>query len=202
MDSTVVVTGVGTEPVVPDVVHLALGVELARPTPADALAAAGEALRDLHAVLDAGGVPAGARQTSGTTVRPAWEGERYEGHVATAGLDLRLADVEAAGGLVQRVADAAGEALQVRALHLGAGDLRAPTARARAAAVRDARERATQIAAAAALRLGEVVSLVEGGAASDGPRYALAASSGAEISPGESEVAVTVTGTWRLLPLT
>lgn len=205
------VPGVGRAAVRPDVALAHLGAEARAPQLADATA---EVARRLAAVLErvkALGVAERDITTVAYSVEPLLAPRRSEeepwrvvGYRATNVVQLRIRAPERAGAVLDG-AVAAG-ANVVRSLQFTVDDPSAARARARERAVKDAEERARQLAAAAGATLGRLVRLREEGA---GPRpvfdapmartaVGLTAGGPGPIEAGELEVVVSVEAQYRL----
>jgi len=205
-DATVVVVGVGRVDVAPDVVLVALGVQVVAASPGAALREVDEHVRRLQALLDDAGVPAAARRTTGLSLSPVWGpgGEELAKQSAAYGLDVTVADLDAAGRLVQDAAEALGTALRVHRFGLQVRDPESHLARARGDAVRSAAAKAQQLAEAAGSRLGPLLTLTEGGGVGGGGgmmwmEQSAARASSMAVEPGEQAVSTSVTATYRLL---
>jgi len=201
------VTGIGKVSVVPDTALVHLGVELRAPSLVDATA---QASRQMSAVLErvkALGVGERDITTVAYSVEPVTPPRRTEDEtVRIAGYrvvniaQLRVRDLTAVGRIVE-AAMAAG-ATTIRGVRFTVAEPARPEAEARALAVRDAQGRAAQVAEAAGLRLGELVSLTEGAAV---PRPLMERFSGtvsAAMAPGpveagQLEIVVTVNAHYR-----
>lgn len=197
----VVVSAVGVASAVPDAVVLHLSVEVVDDEPGVAVSRVAALVDDLLRLLDAEGVAAADRRTTGLSVDPHWDqrDEGPRGHQAQYSLQAVARDVGTAAALVQRAADTAGGALRVHSFQLTVRDPAPHRAAARADAVRACREQAGQLAEAAGVRLGRLLRLVEGGE----QRYAVMESAsgraaGPGIEQGTQEVAVGVTATYAL----
>lgn len=198
------VTAVGRAWAVPDQVLVSLAVEARTTAVGAALREASAHVDALMAVLDEADIAAADRRTSGLRVEPTWDraGNREDGHSASYELAVVARDLEAAGSLVERAAERVGDALRVRQFALSVRDLRPHHEQARTRAVQACRAEAEQMAAAAGVRLGALVSLRTGDRG--GPRLeslsaaAFSSGGGMPVEPGEQEIAVVVTGTWRL----
>ncbi len=179
------VRGVGEAEMAPDrcVVHGALVVDAA--VAADAL---GEVARRAERVADAvrEGPSAVRLRTTDVMLRPRVQppeqrlvgyAARYQFHVVVEGLG-------GAGELLAVLARIGGDALQIDGLVLTASDPEMARRSARRAAVADALQRATDLAAAAGVALGAVRSIEEGTAGPVGPvRMALPAHRGGPVPP-------------------
>jgi uncharacterized protein YggE len=166
--ATVTVRGTGTATAQPDDVTVGLSVESLRPTASEAFADATRLASDVVSLCDELGVPAGSRTTSHVALNEHGEhtnaGWQHRGYRAAARVAVRVTDA----GLASRVVSEAAARLDVR--------IDGPTwrvahdnpahAEARRRAAEDARSTAEEYAAALGGRVGAVVSVVEGGAAS------------------------------------
>ena len=201
------VTGTGKVAVVPDTALVHLGVELRAPSLVDATA---QASRQMSAVLErVKALGVGERDITTVTysVEPVTPPRRTEDEtVRIAGyrvvniVQLRIRDLTAVGRIVE-AAMAAG-ATTIRGVRFTVAEPAKPEAEARALAVRDAQGKAAQVAEAAGLRLGELVSLTEGSP----PRPPMERFSGAvsaamapgPVEAGQLEIVVIVNAYYRL----
>ena len=205
---TVSVTGTGRVSVRPDTALVTVGAEARAATLADATA---DVARRMTAVV-ARAKALGVQEADITTVtyavepivaprRTEEEGTRIIAYRATNVVRLRLRALDTAGRILDE-AVAAG-ANVVRGVQFTVAEPGPAEARARAEAVRDARERAQQLAAAAGVKLVELVWLAEGAGARPFPepvlRQTMAMSAG-PIEPGQMEIIVTVEARWRVAP--
>ncbi len=198
-------TAVGTASVVPDQVRAVLAVEATAPAVGDALRAASDGVARLAAVLDAAGVAATDRQTTGLQVHPGYDHATGQpsGHTATYGLSVLVRDLDAAGRLVQDAAEQVGDLLRVQGFGLSVRDAQPVEEQARRTAVQACRRSAEQVAAAAGAQLGALLQLVEGGGAQGVVEHVLrssraSAGGGLPVEAGQGQVAVAVTGVWQL----
>ena len=207
-DPTVSVTAVGRAACVPDQVVVGLGVEVVSETVGQALRAASDAVRRLLALLDDAGIDSQDRQTSGLSVDPHWDPatSRQYGHNATYRLRVVVADLEAAGRLVEAAAGTVGDPLRVSGFHLEVADPSPQQEQARRAAVAACRRQAEQLADAAGTTLGPLVNLEEGTRPDHDAHFVhLSArpgmrAAGVPVEGGVLEVAVVVSARWLLLP--
>jgi len=109
---------------------------------------------------------------------------------------VKTSSVEEGSRVLGVLGDVAGDALQIRAFNLFVADTESLRANARRRAVEDALERARQIADAAGVRLGEVLSLEEEGVPEHGRPMrgfvTAAAAGGPPVEPGSLSVDVRV----------
>jgi uncharacterized protein YggE len=205
--ATVTVAGAGAATAVPDTALLQLGVEPRGATPVEALDTCGRALEQISSALDAEGVEAARRATSGLELHEDWEtrqpGRGPVAYVAGARLTVRLDRPGRAGRVAAAAAAAGGDGARVHGLELVVGDPAAVAAAARAAAWRDALARAEQYAALAGSALGPVLQIREAPPPPPDARpmrllAADATPTAPATEPGETTVWSAVTVTWAL----
>ncbi len=206
--SGISVGGTGRVAVAPDTALVHLGVDVRAPSLVDATA---QAARHMTAVLErvkALGVTDGNITTVTYSVEPVTPARRPEedstrivGYRVINVVQLRVRELAAVGRIVE-AAMAAG-ATTIRGVRFTVADPARPEAQARALAVRDAQSRASQLAEAAGLRLGELISLTEGPPPlrPAAERYGMAVGAvmaPGPVEPGQLEIVVTVTAHYRL----
>ena len=195
-EDTVTVSGVGSVEAVPNEAQMSFGVETRRPTAQAALAANAEAMRKVIAALR----EAGAReiQTQWVSVYPVTREEGViDGYSASNSVSATI-DVDRAGALIDAGVEAG--ANQVSGPGMSRSDADHLYREALSKAVADARARAEILAKAAGRTLGEITSIVEGGA-TPVPYYdraAGAAEAATPIVPGQQETTATISVTFAL----
>ncbi len=195
-EDTVTVSGVGSVETVPNEAQMSFGVETRRPNAQAALAANAEAMRKVIAALR----QAGARelQTQWVSVYPVSREEGViDGYSASNSVSATI-DVDRAGELIDAGVEAG--ANQVAGPGMSRSDAERLYGEALSKSVADARARAEMLAKAAGRRLGEITTIVEGGA-TPVPYYdrALGAAEAATpIVPGQQETTATVSVTFAL----
>ena len=194
----ITVNGTGTASTVPDRATFTFGVDTRRKTAVDASEANNRDMRELIDALKNAGVPKGDIQTSQISLYPTYSDS-----------DSEVTGYEASNSVTVTVSLAkAGDALQV-AVAAGANQVDGPSltkadsdklyADALRAAVADARARAEVLADAAGVKVGEVVSIVEGSAPSGPIAYDMALTAQpAPIEPGKQDVEAEVTVSFAL----
>jgi uncharacterized protein YggE len=203
---TIVVSGTGRVAVDPDTAELRLGVSISRPTVAAARAAAAEAMAAILAAVSGAGVDRRDVQTTTLSVQPRYD-YRDGKPPSLTGYDLAnvvivtVRDLAGLGGVIDGALTAGATSLDGLAFRVE--DPREPERAARTAAVAQARERAEVLAEAAGVRIAGVSDIVEGGPPPTWPqpkaaRAMLAADAGTPVEAGTTEIAVTVTVTFRL----
>jgi uncharacterized protein len=203
----ITVTGTARVAGTPDTLRLDLSVTGRAGSVADALSRANASASKVQASLTRNGVASKDLQTSTVQVQPEYAypaGGRptVTGYTAVEGITAALRDLGRAGAVISAVTAAGGDAVQVNGVSLDVESTSVLAAKARAAAVSDARTRADQLAKAASRQVGAVTSMTEN-VSTPGPMpYTAAArtadSSAVPIQPGSQDVAVSVTVTYAL----
>lgn len=188
--------GVGTVAGTPDTLTVVLGVQTRAASAADALADNNTRAGGLLDVLRGRGVADKDLRTSGLSISPTFEADgRISGYEVTNEVTATLRDIAGAGALVDAAAQAAGDAVRVQQIAFGIDDDAQPRAQARADAVRQAVTQARQLADAADVGLGPILSITEvSGNQPPVPitRDSAAAQAAVPIQPGTQDVSVTV----------
>jgi uncharacterized protein len=158
-----VVVGEGSASGPPDRCVLSLALNVAADTSAEALDRVARLADQVIGVTRAQGVAASDIQTLGVSLQDFRDQEtkRVTARVAVYSLSVKAPSLTSVGPLLAELAPVAGDALQVRGLHLTIEDPRPLLERARRAAVGDALERARQLAGAAGVRTGAILSIEE-----------------------------------------
>jgi uncharacterized protein YggE len=204
----IVVVGEGTQAVAPDRCLLAFSVYALRDTAGEAIGAMGELVRAAIARLHEAGVPETDVRTRNISLQD-WldepsRGRRPVARVATSAMTVANRTLEEAGALISALTETAGDGLRLDGIHLSVAESDAALAAARQDAVVDARTRAEQLAGAAGVRLGSILSIEEGGGPGRWMGYAASAVRLARagppvpIEPGEQQAAVRVTVTFEI----
>lgn len=194
----IVVTGDASAEAAPDRASFTAGVQAEARGARDALTAASTAMTQVLAALEAAGVAKADLQTSELSVDPVWDdgdgGQRQpqvRGYMASNLVTVRSRDLAALGALIDAASEAG--ANRFMGLSFALADPAAQEAKARAAAVAEARARAEQLASAAGVRLGPVLSITEQGGAGPMPMFARAdAMPAPPVAPGSVGVTVSV----------
>jgi uncharacterized protein len=205
----VATTGSGRAERAADLAQATFVVEGIRDTAAEARSVAAEAATAVFGALEGAGLDAADVRTAGIDVTPNWDHE--DGHPVRRGFTVTnrigatIRDLERVGTVLDAALGAGATGLD--GVSFGLAEPGPAATEARRLAVEDARGRAETIAAAAGMRLGALVSLVEGSPGMPMPRpemrmAAMAADSFAPtpVLPGSIEVAVSVAGEWELVP--
>lgn len=193
----IVTRGVGTVTGTPDRLTIGLGVQTRAPSADAALEDNNTRAAALIEVLRGRGVADADLQTSGLSISPTFgENATITGYEVGNRITATLCDVAGAGALIDAAAQAAGDAVRVDQVSFALDDDGEPRARARAEAVREAQAQAQQLADAAGVTLGPILSITEVSAGAQPPepfaRDQVAAASAVPIEAGSQEIAVTV----------
>jgi uncharacterized protein YggE len=163
---------------------------------ADALADNNTRATGLLDVLRGRGVADRDLRTSGLSISPTFENDgRISGYQVSNEVTATLRDIGGAGALVDAAAQAAGDAVRVQQIAFGIDDDAQPRAQARADAVRQAVTQARQLADAAEVGLGPILSITEvteGMPPVPAARADAAMQAAVPIEPGTQDVSVTV----------
>ncbi len=206
---TVTVSGLGTAATPPDQALLSVSAETRASDPGAALSDCSAAAAAMVDAALLAGLARSAVQTSGLSLQPQWHQgsvSRVTGYVASTGLRLTVHPIERTGPLVTAVVEAGGEAARVNGVSLLVGCPEAVLRSARREAFLDAKGKAEQYADLAGAALGVLLRLDEGDGGSQrgraGQPIPMAAhrSAALAVEPGESELPISVTATWELLP--
>lgn len=166
---TIQVTGQAQVYAVPDQAMINLGVTNEATTAAEAMTATSQALAEVIARLKAQGIEGRDIQTQQVSLHPIWSQKidkatgqsrnHITGFSASKILAVRVADLDKLGVILgEVVGDGANE---FQGLSFSVQDPKPLVDQARAEAVKDAVDRATQLAAAAGIELGDVLTLSE-----------------------------------------
>jgi hypothetical protein len=198
----ITVTGTGTVNGTPSQLILSMGVQVSAASVGSALTEANQAVRRVTTVLKAHGVPQADIQTSNLDIQPNFRGNSQtpDGYGVTESLSVTLNGLSAAGARISDAVRAGGNAATVDGISLNLTDTSSLLARARAAAVADARVKATQYARALGETLGPIVSITDHAPAEPFlPEPASSARSAAvPISPGTQQLSVSVTAVYSM----
>lgn len=202
---TLTVTGDATVARAPDQAMLSIGVTTVAETAAEALAQNSEAMRTVIDRLKAAGIADADLQTAGLSVTPNWTGydssstgPTISGYTASNSVNVRISALDGLGAVLDAaVADGANT---LNGLTFGLADPRPAMDEARQAAVADAMAKATLLAEAAGVKLGDILSISEGGGyGAPMPAFkADAAGAPVPIQQGEVSYSASVTIVWSI----
>lgn len=208
VENTLVVVGIGTATVTPEIADVTIRLEATANTPGAALGKVTTASQAVLAAARDHGVAEADVGTRWVSAHPQMDAHRgrITGSAASHTLALRLTHISTAPTVIDAVAEAAGDTFRLEGFHLSTPDTTAARSDAAVSAVTDARGRAERLAEAAGAHLGPVISIVEEPAwqPSPGPGMprALAARSPSVAMPpiqaGTDEVTARLTVTFQI----
>lgn len=203
----VAVVGVGQAEAPPDTAIIRAGVEVRRPTVAEARPASAEAMRRVLDALVAAGVERDQVQTTQVTVTPDYDyteaGRRLLGYTATNTVQVRIRRLEIVGPAMDAAVTAGGDDVQLQGVTFEIEDQEPLRAEARRQAIERARARAEQLAQLLSVELGAPVAVEETSAGEPSPvpmarMEAMRASADTPVEPGTSTVRVEVRVRWAI----
>jgi uncharacterized protein YggE len=159
----ITVVGTGQVKGTPDVADVSVGVSARAKTAADALSTANDRAAKVIAALKSAGVGDDDIQTSGLSLQPTFANDNtISGYEVTNMVNARLRDLTHTGDTLDAVARVAGDEIRIQGITFSIDDDSALLATARTRAVKRARAQAEQLAHAADVELGTVISINEG----------------------------------------
>ena len=203
----ITVTGVGTVSVVPDAVRFNATVSTVGSTNAAALSAASKSAAAVRTALKDAGIATKDIRSANISVYPEYNwtqetGTKITGYRASQTFDVLVRTASKAGTIIESVVKAGGDNLQLGGVVPTTLNPSAATEDARAAAVANAKSKASSYAKLLGTSIGKVLSLEEQSSpvySSPFPVAKAAADAGAvEIDLGEQDVTVTITVRWAL----
>ena len=204
----ITVTGVGTVSVVPDAIRFSATVSTIGSTNAAALSGASKSAAAVRAALKTVGIATKDIRSANISVYPEYNwtqetGTKITGYRASQSFDVLVRTASKAGGIIEAVVNAGGDSVQLGGVMPTTLNPSAATEDARAAAVANAKSKASSYAKLLGTSIGKVLSLEE----QSSPVYSTpfpTAKAGAadatalEIDLGEQDVTVTITVRWAL----
>jgi uncharacterized protein YggE len=201
----ITVTGVGTISVVPDAVRFNATVSALGSTNAAALSTASKSAAAVRAALLKAGIATKDIRSANISVYPEYNwtqetGTKITGYRASQSFDVLVRTASKAGTIIEAVVTAGGDTVQLGGVIPTTLNPSAATEDARAAAVANAKSKASSYAKLLGTSIGKVLSLEE----QSSPVYsspiakAEAADSAVQIDLGEQDVTVTITVRWAL----
>ena len=195
-ERTITVVGTGQVKGTPDVADLSMGVEAQAASAVDALSTVNDRAQKVLGVLHDAGVDDADIQTSDLQVNPTYDDHNHiSGYSASNSVIARIRDLSKAGAIIDAAAAKAGDNIRVDSITFSIDDDSALLAAARAKAVKRAKAQASQLADAAGVSVGNVLTIDEQTAASPMPYAAADQAAGAStpVSPGTETLSVTAT---------
>jgi uncharacterized protein YggE len=204
---TIVVSGTGRVAVQPDVAELRLGVAISRPTVEAARAAAADAMTAVIAAIESAGVARRDLRTALLSIQPRYDyrdgkAPKLAGYDLANVVQVTVRSLDGLGAVIEGALAAGATSLD--GLTFRVDDPSDAERSARTAAVAQARARAEVLAGAAGVAIAGVADIVEGGAPPTtwpvprAARMAAAAEASTPVEAGTTEIAVTVTVTFRI----
>lgn len=207
LHNVIVVEGRGSVEVSPDVAMLQVSLEADADSASEALSIVSERATAVVSAARGIGLDDDDVRTTGLNVFPQMDqsGLSIHHYRAWYGLGVRLREIINGPRLIESVSTTAGDALRLGGFHLTVSDPASARAEAAVRAVADAQDRAGRLAEAAGLRIGRILSIVEGQpAAWSRPRIAMARAAAPmppqpPLEAGTEEIAAHVTVTFEIL---
>ncbi|MFN8034407.1 MAG: SIMPL domain-containing protein [Acidimicrobiia bacterium] len=186
----------------PDTMTLTIGVESRGPTARAALDRNNQRAGDVIASLKASGIAPDDLQTSQLSVSPTYDDRGHvTGYSVSNMVTAKLHQIDNAGKVIDAAAAFAGDDIRVGGVQFSIEDTGKLAGAARAEAMKQAKQHASDFASAAGASLGAVQKITETAASVPTPiAYAGAAdvAKSAPVEPGTQEVGVTVTVVYAL----
>jgi uncharacterized protein len=201
----IVVGGTGRVSVQPDVADLRLGIAISEATVKEARAAAAAAMAAVLAAIERAGVARPDVRTTLLSVAPRYdyrdEGPRLVGYDLANVVDVTVRDLDRLAAVIDGALEAGATSLDGLSFRLE--DPGEAERTARTSAVAFARARAEVLAAAAGVAIDGVVGVVEDQTPPiwpipRGAKMSLAADAATPVEAGTTEIAVSVTVTFRI----
>lgn len=200
-DRRITVSGTGQIEAAPDMATLTIGVTNQSQKAAEAMQATSAGVTTMLDTLSGMGIESRDLQTQQISLNPVWSNvvngdQRHReitGYVASNTVNVRLRDLDGMGQVMAAVLD--GGANDFNGLQFSVQEPQPLMDAARGAAVEDAIRKARQLAEAAGVTLGDVVTISEGSGYQPGPEMAMMrmASDSMPVAAGELTVTANVT---------
>ena len=202
----ITVTGVGTVSVVPDAVRFNATVSALASTNAAALSSASKSAAAVRTTLTAKGIATKDIRSANIFVYPEYNwtqeaGTKITGYRASQSFDVLVRTASKAGSIIEAVVTAGGDNVQLGGVIPVTLNPSLATEDARAAAVANAKSKASSYAKLLGTSIGKVLSLEEQSSpvySSPFPMAKAEADSAVQIDLGEQDVTVTITVRWTL----
>ena len=204
----ITITGVGTISVVPDAVRFNATVSTIGSTNAAALTSATKSAAAVRAALKTAGIATKDVRSANISVYPEYNwtqevGTKITGYRASQSFDILVRTASKAGSIIEAVVTAGGDSVQLGGVIPTTLNPSAATEDARAAAVANAKSKASSYAKLLGTSVGKVLSLEEQSSPVYSSPFPTAKASAAdaaaiEIDLGEQDVTVTITVRWAL----
>lgn len=207
---SIVMSGHGTATGVPDELSFNVRVTLTRPDVAVAMNDASATMKSVFKAISRQGIARKNMQSKGLSINPAYDYsgnvERLVGYTVSQSARVQVEDLAKAGKTLAVAAAAGGNDVRINGVSLGISDQNALLAKARRAAVADARAKASEYAGASGEHLGRVLTLKEVNASSPTPQplayqaavMSLRSAAAVPIRAGQKGLNVTIQVVWEL----
>jgi uncharacterized protein YggE len=204
----ITVTGVGTVSVVPDAVRFNATVSALASTNAAALSSASKSAAAVRAALKDKGIAVKDIRSANISVYPEYNwtqeaGTKITGYRASQSFDVLVRKASTAGTIIEAVVSAGGDNVQLGGVIPTTLNPSLATEEARAAAVANAKSKASSYAKLLGTSIGKVLFLEEQSSPIYSSPFPMAKAGAAdaaavEIDLGEQDVSVTITVRWAL----
>jgi len=202
----ITVTGVGTVSVVPDAVRFNATVSALASTNAAALSSASKSAAAVRAALKEKGIAVKDIRSANISVYPEYNytqeaGTKITGYRASQSFDVLVRKASTAGTIIEAVVSAGGDNVQLGGVIPTTLNPAIATEEARAAAVANAKSKASSYAKLLGTSIGKVLFLEEQSSPIYSSPFPMAkgeADSAVQIDLGEQDVTVTITVRWAL----
>jgi len=202
----ITVTGVGTISVVPDAVRFNATVSALASTNAAALSSASKSAAAVRAALKDAGIATKDIRSANISVYPEYNwtqeaGTKITGYRASQSFDVLVRTPSKAGTIIEAVVTAGGDNVQLGGVIPTTLNPAIASEGARAAAVANAKSKASSYAKLLGTSIGKVLSLEEQSSpvySSPFPMAKAEADTAVQIDLGEQDVTVTITVRWAL----
>ena len=204
----ITVTGIGTTSVVPDAVRFNATVSVLASTNAAALSSASKSAAAVRAALKEKGIALKDIRSANISVYPEYNytqeaGTKITGYRASQSFDVLVRKASTAGTIIEAVISAGGDNVQLGGVIPVTLNPAIATEEARAAAVANAKSKASSYAKLLGTSIGKVLFLEEQSSPIYSSPFPMAKAGAAdaaavEIDLGEQDVTVTITLRWAL----
>ena len=191
------VSGTGQVFAKPDIAVVTLGVQAEAKTVANAQQQANQAMSAVMSALTANGIADKDVRTTSFSIQPVWnytENQRVlEGYQVNNIVSVIIRDVNKTGAIIDAVTVAGGDLTRVENISFTVENPKPYNDQARELAIKDAIDKAQQIARLAGVSLGKIIYISESGGGVPAPvAFDQAATSVTPISSGQLEINISV----------
>lgn len=207
--ATITVNGRGTVTIAPDSASIVVGVDVTGDTLVETRELAASRMTAVLDTVEAAGIPTEQVQTVNYSINVIneWDDQGrlkgVAGYQVSNQVQIKTTDLEGLGELIDDLV--ASGANTIYSINFFKSDATDAYSQARALAVADAQAKATELAAAAGVELGEIVAIVEnsigGGPIADGrvAMYDQAAGGATPIQSGSLQISIDVLISWAIV---